>query len=85
MIEIDYFSASWCGPCKKLVPIVSELRDQGFKVNKYDIDEYQELASKNRVMAVPTMIFKKDGQEVNRMIGAKDRQTIMLHIKKAMQ
>ncbi len=72
------FSAEWCGPCKKLHPIVEELAteyDGKLKVVTLDIDESRETPSKYGIMSVPTMFFIKGGDVVDRMVGLapKDR------------
>ena len=72
------FSAEWCGPCKKLGPIVEELAteyDGKLKVVTLDIDESRETPTKYGIMSVPTMFFVKGGEVVDRMVGLapKDR------------
>jgi thioredoxin 1 len=59
------FTATWCGPCKQLAPIVEELaKDYAAKVKigKVDIDENQDLAAQYGVMAVPTLLLFKNGK-----------------------
>ncbi|MBT7693001.1 MAG: thioredoxin [Gemmatimonadales bacterium] len=66
------FSATWCGPCKLLEPIVSELAEnyQGrARVVKIDIDSSPELATSFGVTAVPTLLFFKGGEVVDQAIG----------------
>lgn len=72
------FSAEWCGPCKKLGPIVEDLAaeyDGKIKVVTLDIDESRETPTKYGIMSVPTMFFVKGGEVVDRMVGLvpKDR------------
>jgi thioredoxin 1 len=67
------FTATWCGPCKMIAPMIDELADETagqYKVAKLDIDEAQAVAAKFRVMGVPTLIAFKGGKEVNRHVGA---------------
>ena len=64
--------APWCGPCQKLGPIVEELSEKyGDKalIGKLDIDENDELASENKVMSIPTVLFFKDGKLAGRSVG----------------
>lgn len=71
-VMIDFF-ADWCGPCKMLMPIVEELAGEyEGKVNilKLDVDESQDLAQKYGVMSIPTLVFIKNGDEVDRITGA---------------
>ena len=67
------FSATWCGPCKKIAPIIDELAEEyAGKVNvcKCDVDESEELTSKFGIRNVPTVLFIKDGNIVNKQVGA---------------
>ena len=66
------FWADWCGPCKMLGPVIEELAGQyGEKVvvGKVNVDEEQELAIRYGVMSIPTVIFFKDGKEMERKVG----------------
>ena len=65
------FWASWCGPCRMLSPIVDEVAEErtDVKVGKVNVDDEQELAIRYGVMSIPTVIFFKDGQEIDRKVG----------------
>lgn len=66
------FSAEWCGPCKRLCPIVEEIAEEmksKVKVVHIDIDDNQDLASNYNVLSIPTLILFKGGEEVERTIG----------------
>ncbi|MCD6459440.1 thioredoxin [bacterium] len=66
------FSAEWCGPCKRLGPIVEEIAEEmksKVKVVHIDIDVNQDLASNYNVLSIPTLILFKGGEEVERTIG----------------
>jgi thioredoxin 1 len=66
------FTATWCGPCKALAPIVDKFADefQGkVKVGKLDIDESPEITAKYGVRSVPTVIIFKGGQKLNQHVG----------------
>ena len=66
------FWASWCGPCKMLAPTVDKLAekyDGKVIVGKVDVDEEQELARQFGVMSIPTVVFLKNGKEVDRKVG----------------
>ena len=66
------FWADWCGPCKMLAPMVQSLADQyagKVTVGKVNVDQEAELAIRYGVMNIPTVIFFKDGKEVDRRVG----------------
>lgn len=73
------FSATWCGPCQKIAPLIDELAgeyDGRAKVAKVDVDNNQELATKYGVMSVPTLMILKNGEVVNKWIGFTPKQTL---------
>ena len=78
-VVID-FSATWCGPCKKIAPIIEELAaEYEGKVNifKCDVDENDELTSKFGVRNVPTVIFLKGEEVVDKHVGAAPKSTFV--------
>ena len=77
-VLLDFF-ASWCGPCKMVAPILDEIAEEreDIKVCKVDIDEQPELASRFRVMSVPTLMVMKEGRIVEQSIGAKPKHQIL--------
>ena len=77
-VLLDFF-ASWCGPCRMVAPILDEIAEEreDIKVCKVDIDEQPELASRFRVMSVPTLMVMKDGKIVEQSIGAKPKHQIL--------
>ena len=67
------FWADWCGPCKMLSPVIESLADQyegKVLVGKVNVDEEPELARRFGVMSIPTVVFLKNGKEVERKVGA---------------
>ena len=67
------FTATWCGPCKQIAPMIDELAtetDGKFKIAKLDIDEAPNTAAKLGIRGVPTLVAFKDGKEINRHVGA---------------
>ena len=67
------FTATWCGPCKQIAPMVEELANETigqFKVGKVDIDEAPATAAKFGIRGVPTLLAFKDGKEIARHVGA---------------
>ena len=67
------FSASWCGPCRQMDPIVAQLSAAGHPVRKIDIDQQPELAQRFKVDGVPCFVMLVDGREVGRQTGAVGR------------
>ncbi|NQY22032.1 MAG: thioredoxin [Campylobacteraceae bacterium] len=71
------FWAPWCGPCRMLSPIIDELAkefDKKAKICKVNADEEQDLLAKYGVRSVPTILFIKDGEVVDQMIGASTKE-----------
>jgi len=72
LVLVDLW-AEWCGPCKMMEPILEEIAEEysdRLKVVKLNIDQNQETPLKFGVMNIPTLIFFKEGKEIDRVIGA---------------
>ena len=70
------FSATWCGPCKQLAPIIDELSNKyagRIAVGKCDIEEADDLTAEYGIRNVPTVIFIKNGQIVDKFVGSKSK------------
>lgn len=67
--EVLFFNASWCGPCQRMKPIVTQLRRQGFRLRDIDVDKNRPLAQKYSVRGIPTFVFIQNGSEVHRFSG----------------
>lgn len=66
------FWAEWCGPCKMIEPIVSEIAQEyseKIKVGKVNVDKYPEIATKYGIRSIPTLFFFKNGEILNQVIG----------------
>ncbi|MCI5624689.1 MAG: thioredoxin [Clostridiales bacterium] len=70
LMMVDFW-ASWCGPCRMLGPVIEQLDNQypDVVVGKVNVDDEQELAMRYGVMSIPTVIFFKDGKEIDRKVG----------------
>ena len=70
---IDFW-AEWCGPCRMIAPavdqIADEYKDKGLKVGKLDVDENQQTAVRFAVRSIPAVLFFKDGELVDQVVGA---------------
>jgi thioredoxin 1 len=67
--EVLFFNATWCGPCRRMKPIVASMRRQGYRMRDVDVDRNRDLAEKYGIHAVPTFVFIENGSEVNRFSG----------------
>ena len=68
--------APWCGPCRIVGPIIEELAGEyagKMKVGKLNVDDNSETAMKYQVQSIPTILIFKDGQEIQRIIGARPK------------
>ncbi len=73
------FSATWCGPCQAIAPVIESLSEEyagRAKVITVDVDAETEISARYSVMSIPTLVVFKDGQEVDRIVGAAQKQAI---------
>ena len=74
-VLVDFW-ATWCGPCKMVLPIIDELGDDfagRAKVGKINVDEQMELAQQFKVMTIPTIMIFKNGEVVDKSVGTKSK------------
>lgn len=70
VILVD-FAAKWCGPCKRIAPIIHDLNTKyDFVLVKVDVDEADDLSDKYKVRSMPTFMFFKDNQHITTLKGA---------------
>ncbi len=73
------FWAPWCGPCRMLSPVIEELAEEfegKAKICKVNTEEEQDLAVQHGIRSIPTLLFYKDGEIVDQMVGAASKQVI---------
>ena len=77
MVVVKKFSATWCGPCRALAPVMNEIKTKypNVKFEDIDIDEDFENVQKYGINSVPTVIIEKDGALLERYTGANSKYT----------
>lgn len=73
------FWAPWCGPCRRVTPIIEEISNErsDIKVCKVNVDEEPELAGEFGIMSIPTLVTVKNGQVVGQTVGARSKNMIL--------
>ena len=76
-VLLDFY-ADWCGPCRMVGPIVSEIANErnDVKVGKINVDEQPELAAQFGVMSIPMLAVIKEGKLVNQVVGYRPKEQI---------
>ena len=82
-VLVDFY-ADWCGPCKMMEPVIEEIAEELkdiAKVGKINVDENQDLSMQYNVMSIPTLIIFKEGKEVERLVGVRDKSELLSYFK----
>jgi len=83
-VLVDFW-AEWCGPCKMIAPILDELAgeyDGKVKVGKVNIDEFQSIATKYGIRAIPTLLIFKDGEVAEQVVGMRSKRDLKANLDK---
>lgn len=77
LVLVDFW-ADWCGPCKKIAPILEEVSSEtGLLVGKLNVDENTKKSSEYGVSSIPTMVLFKDGNPVHQIVGAMPKHKLL--------
>ncbi|MEK5187905.1 thioredoxin [Enterococcus sp. FSL R5-0957] len=79
LVLIDFW-ATWCGPCRMQAPILDQLEqeydEEEFRIAKMDVDENPETPQQFGIMSIPTLMLKKDGQVVEKVVGVHSKEQL---------
>ena len=79
LVIVDFW-ATWCGPCRMLSPLLDEVEaemEDKVEVVKVNVDDADEIAMRFRIMSIPTLLFFKNGEMVDRTVGAMPKSALV--------
>ena len=79
LVIVDFW-ATWCGPCRMLSPLLDEVEEEmadRIEVVKVNVDDADEIAMRYRIMSIPTLLFFKNGEMVDRSVGAMPKSMLV--------
>lgn len=75
-VIVDFY-AEWCTPCKMMNPIFENMSQEGYKIGKVDVDNNKELAAEYGIKSIPTILFFKNGKQLEKFAGATDKDKLI--------
>jgi len=85
VVLVDFWAA-WCAPCRMMAPVLNDVAEEltgTMKVGKINIEQQKSLANQFKVRSIPTLILFKNGKEVKRFVGIKQKQFLLAEIQNA--
>jgi len=80
VVLVDFW-AEWCGPCKKVAPILEDISNEtGLLIGKLNVDENTEKSQEYGVSSIPTMVLFKDGNPVHTIVGAMPKHKLLAEL-----
>ena len=79
LVIVDFW-ATWCGPCRMLTPILDEVEEEmpeQIQVVKVNVDDADDIAAQFRIMSIPTLLFFKNGEIVDKTVGAMPKNVLV--------